>query len=61
MTLKTISAQTQLFLHFLGGMPATDIAAIEAGKLKIEFTLAPVARKGRKVAVRKPMKTTASR
>jgi len=58
MTLKTISTQTQLFLLYLGKLPVTDIAAIEAGTKKIEFTVAPVARKGRKVVVRKPDKAS---
>jgi hypothetical protein len=57
MTLKTISSQTQLFLRFLGELPPADLADIEAETKRIEFTVAPVAPKGRrKAAARKPRK-----
>jgi len=51
MTLKTISTQTQLLLQFLGKLPTADLASIEIGTPRIDFTVASVARKGgRKVA-----------
>jgi len=53
MTPKTVLALVKQHLRFLQKLPKKDMEALENGTARIVFTVAPVARKERKVAVRR--------